>query len=71
MAQYNTVFHTLIKFLPRHQIDSLVLKYGQGDKRRKTSQYTQFIVICIIKILFSHYETVKHLHPFMIRILME
>ena len=39
MAQYNTVFHTLAKILPRYEIDRLDKKYGQGDRRRKTSRY--------------------------------
>ena len=39
MAQYKTVFHTLTKILPRHEIDRLDRKYGQGDKRRKSSRY--------------------------------
>ena len=43
MAQYKTVFHTLAKILPRHEIDSLDNKYGQGDRRRKTSQYVQLM----------------------------
>ena len=43
MAQFNTVFHTLAKILPRHEIDSLDNKYGQGDRRRKTSQYVQLM----------------------------
>ena len=43
MAHYNTVFHTLAKILPRHEIDSLDNKYGQGDRRRKTSQYVQLM----------------------------
>ena len=45
MAQYNTVFHTLAKILPRHEIDRLDRKYGQGDRRRKLSRYVQFIVM--------------------------
>ena len=43
MVHYNTVFHTLAKILPRHEIDSLDNKYGQGDRRRKTSQYVQLM----------------------------
>ena len=43
MAQFNTVFHTLAKILPRHEIDSLDNKYGQGDRRRKTSRYVQLM----------------------------
>ena len=44
MSHYNTVFHTLAKILPRHEIDRLDRKYGQGDRRRKTSRYVQFIM---------------------------
>ena len=51
MAQYNTVFHTLTKILPRHEIDRLDRKYGQGDKRRKTSRYVQLIVMLLAQIL--------------------
>ena len=51
MAQYNTVFHTLVKILPRHEIDRLDKKYGQGDRRRKTSRYVQLIVMLMSQIL--------------------
>ena len=51
MAQYNTVFHTLAKILPRHEINRLDRKYGQGDKRRKSSRYVQFIVMLMAQIL--------------------
>ena len=51
MAQYNTVFHTLAKILPRHEIDRLDKKYGQGDRRRKTSRYVQLIVMLMAQIL--------------------
>ena len=51
MAQYKTVFHTLAKILPRHEIDSLDNKYGQGDRRRKSSRYVQFIVMLMAQIL--------------------
>ena len=48
---YNTVFHTLAKIIPRHEIDRLDRKYGPGDKRRKTSRYTQLIVMLMAQIL--------------------
>ena len=51
MAHYNTVFHTLAKILPRHEINRLDPKYGQGDKRRKSSRYVQFIVMLMAQIL--------------------
>ncbi len=51
MARYNTVFHTLSKILPIHEIDCLDRKYGQGDRRRKTSRYVQFIVMLMAQIL--------------------
>ena len=51
MAQYKTGFHTLAKILPKHEIDRLDRKYGQGDKRRKSSRYVQFIVMLMAQIL--------------------
>ena len=51
MARYKTVFHTLTKILPRHEIDRLDRKYGQCDRRRKTSRYVQFIVLLMAQIL--------------------
>ena len=51
MVHYNTVFHTLAKIFPRHGIDRLDRKYGQGDKRRKSSRYVQFIVMLMAQIL--------------------
>ena len=48
MAQYNTVFHPLAKILPRHEIDRLDRKYGQGDKRRKTSRYVCESLACAV-----------------------
>ena len=51
MVQYKTVFHTLAKILPRHEIDRLDRKYVQGDKRRKSSRYVQFIVMLLAQIL--------------------
>ena len=33
MAHYNTVFHTLSKILPRHEIDRLDRKYGLKSLR--------------------------------------
>ena len=39
------------KILPRHEIDRLDRKYGQGDKRRKSSRYVQFIVMLMAQIL--------------------
>ena len=51
MARYNTVFHTLARILPRHEIDRFDRKYGQGDKRRKSSRYVQFIVMLMAQIL--------------------
>ena len=48
MAQYKTVFHTLAKILPRHEIDRLDRKYGQGDKRRKTSRYVCESLACAV-----------------------
>ena len=41
----------MAKILPRHEIDRVDRKYGQGDKRRKSSRYVQFIVMLMAQIL--------------------
>ena len=51
MAHINTVFHELSKILPRHDFDRLDRQYGQGDGRRKSSRYAQFIVMLMAQIL--------------------
>ena len=42
MAQYKTVFHTLAKILPRHEIDRLDQKYG-----RETSDASRADTSCL------------------------
>ena len=45
MAHVYHSFSHIEKILPRYEIDRLDRKYGQGDRRRKTSRYVQFIVM--------------------------
>ncbi|MBQ9395428.1 MAG: DUF4372 domain-containing protein [Proteobacteria bacterium] len=48
---WRTITQFFIHILPRHEIDCLDRKYGQGDRRRKTSRYVQFIVMLMAQIL--------------------
>ena len=51
MAHYNTILHSLSKFLPRHVFDTLEQKFDQSDRRRKSSRYEQFIALLTAQIL--------------------
>lgn len=51
MAHYNTILHSLSKFLPRHVFDTLEQQIDQSDRRRKSSRYEQFIALLTAQIL--------------------
>lgn len=45
MAHNNTVFSQLLKFIPRHEFESLAKKHHQGQKLRKMSRWSQFVAL--------------------------
>ena len=45
MAHYNTILHSLSKFLPRHVFGTLEQQFDQSDRRRNSSRYEQFIAL--------------------------
>jgi len=47
MAHHNTVFHQLLKFLPRHEFESLAKKHHTGRKLRKMTRWSQFIALAL------------------------
>lgn len=51
MAHYNTILHSLSRFLPRHVFDTLEQQIDQSDRRRKSSRYEQFIALLTVQIL--------------------
>jgi hypothetical protein len=47
MAHHNTVFGQLLKFVPRHDFESLAQSHHVGQKLRKTSRWSQFIALAL------------------------
>ena len=47
MAHHNTVFAQLLKFVPRHEFESLAKSHHVGQKLRKTSRWSQFIALTL------------------------
>ncbi len=47
MAHHNTVFAQLLKFVPRHEFESLAKSHHVGQKFRKTSRWSQFIALTL------------------------
>ena len=43
MANHNTVFAQLLKFVPRHEFESLANQHHSGRKLRKMTRWTQFV----------------------------
>jgi putative transposase len=47
LAHHNTVFSQLLKFLPRHEFESLARQHHQGGALRKTSRWSQFVALAL------------------------
>jgi hypothetical protein len=50
MAHCNTVFHQLLRFVPRHRFSSLEKEYGTGRKARKFNRWNQFVALMFMQI---------------------
>ncbi len=50
MAHCNTIFHQLLKFIPRHRFGDLDKKYGTGRKARKFTRWNQFVALTFMQI---------------------
>ncbi|WP_345427254.1 IS4 family transposase [Halioxenophilus aromaticivorans] len=45
MAHHNTIFSQLLKFIPRHEFETLANQHHQGRKLRKMSRWSQFVAL--------------------------
>ena len=45
MAHHNTVFAQLLKFIPRHEFETLAKQHHQGQKLRKMTRWSQFVAL--------------------------
>jgi putative transposase len=50
MAHCNTVFHQLLKFIPRHRFPSLEKQHGTGRKARTFTRWNQFVALMFMQI---------------------
>ena len=47
MAHHNTVFAQLLRFIPRHEFETLANRHHQGQKLRKMSRWSQFVALSL------------------------
>ena len=45
MSHHSTVFAQLLKFVPRHQFETLAKAHHSGRQFRKTSRWSQFVAL--------------------------
>lgn len=50
MAHHNTVFAQLLKFLPRHEFETLAKEHHKGGALRTTSRWSQFVALLLGQI---------------------
>ena len=50
MAHHNTVFAQLLKFVPRHEFESLANQHHEGQKLRKMSRWSQYVALCLAQV---------------------
>jgi len=50
MAHYNTIFHSMLKFIPRHQFEALESRHSTGRKSRKFSRWNQFVHLMFMQL---------------------
>ena len=50
MAHHNTVFAQLLKFVPRHEFESLANQHHSGRRLCKMTRWTQFISIAMTQL---------------------
>lgn len=50
MAHCNTIFNSMLKFIPRHQFDALETRHTTGRKPRKFSRWNQFVQLMFMQL---------------------
>jgi putative transposase len=50
MAHCNTIFHQLLRFIPRHRFGTLEKQHGTGRKARKFTRWNQFVALMFMQI---------------------
>ena len=50
MAHNNTVFAQLLKFVPRHEFDTLANEHHSGRRFRTASRWSQFVAMSMAEL---------------------
>jgi hypothetical protein len=50
MAHCNTIFHTMLKLIPRHQFEALENHHSTGRKSRNFSRWNQFVHLMFMQL---------------------
>lgn len=50
MAHHDTVFSQILKFVPRHEFESLALEHHEGCRLRKMTRWSQFISLGLAQL---------------------
>ena len=54
MAHHNMVFAQMLKFIPRHEFESLANQHHSGRKLRKMTRWTQFVSMATAQFSGRH-----------------
>ena len=54
MAHHNTVFAQMLKFIPRHEFESLAHQYHSGRRLRKMTRWAQFVAMATAQLSGRH-----------------
>ena len=54
MAHHNTVFAQMLKFIPRHEFESLANQHHSGRRLRKMTRWTQFVTMATAQLSGRH-----------------
>ena len=54
MAHHNTVFAQMLKFIPRHEFESLAHQHHSGRRLRKMTRWTQFVAMATAQLSGRH-----------------
>ena len=54
MAYHNTVFAQMLKFIPRHEFESLANQHHAGRRLRKMTRWTQFVAMATAQLSGRH-----------------
>ena len=50
MAHHNTVFSQLLKFIPRHEFETLAKQHHSGRSFRTASRWSQFVTMAMAQL---------------------